>query len=155
MSNISAESIDEMIDWLASFTEKPEEKGVTRPLYTQSWQQALLGLKQRFEAIGMVVEFDAVGNLIATVEGETYPDEVIACGSHIDTVTRGGKFDGQLGIVAAYLSVKECLEVYGCPQKSLRIICLAEEEGSRFPYVFWGSKNLFGLAKKRRSCYTS
>ncbi|WEB71565.1 hydantoinase/carbamoylase family amidase [Aerococcus christensenii] len=148
MSSISAGAIDEMLNWLASFTEKPEEKGVTRPLYTQSWQQALLGLKQRFEAIGMVVEFDAVGNLIATVEGETYPDEVIACGSHIDTVTRGGKFDGQLGIVAAYLSVKECLEVYGRPQKSLRIICLAEEEGSRFPYVFWGSKNFFGLAKK-------
>lgn len=36
MSSISAESIDEMIDWLASFTEKPEEKGVTRPLYTKS-----------------------------------------------------------------------------------------------------------------------
>ena len=104
MSSISAESIDEMIDWLASFTEKPEEKGVTRPLYTQSWQQALLGLKQRFEAIGMVVEFDAVGNLIATVEGETYPDEVIACGSHIDTVTRGGKFDGQLGLSLIHIS---------------------------------------------------
>ena len=23
---------------------------------------------------------------------------------------------------------------------------MAEEEGSRFPYVFWGSKNIFGLA---------
>ena len=25
---------------------------------------------------------------------------------------------------------------------------MAEEEGSRFPYSFWGSKNIVGLAKK-------
>ena len=147
-SSISAETIESAISWLAGFTEKPGEQGVTRPLYTKSWKQALFALRQRFEKLGMTVEFDQVGNLIATVEGCEKPESIIACGSHIDTVSRGGRFDGQLGIVAAYLAIKNLLTRYGKPKKSLRIICLGEEEGSRFPYVFWGSKNFFGLAKK-------
>jgi allantoate deiminase len=89
-----------------------------------------------------------VGNLYATLEGTESPGETVATGSHVDTVTEGGKLDGQLGIVGGYLAVKKLLEDYGKPKKNIQVISLAEEEGSRFPYVFWGSKNLFGLAKK-------
>lgn len=146
MTIITPESIDATIKWLSSFTQCPQERGVTRPLYTAAWKQALLALKSRFESIGMDVVFDPVGNLVATIPGSVEPERIIASGSHIDTVARGGCFDGQLGIVGAYLAMKALLQEYGRPKKSLRIICLAEEEGSRFPYVFWGSKNLFGLA---------
>ena len=72
-SSISAETIESAISWLAGFTEKPGEQGVTRPLYTKSWKQALFALRQRFEKLGMTVEFDQVGNLIATVEGCEQP----------------------------------------------------------------------------------
>ncbi|MBV5337203.1 MAG: Zn-dependent hydrolase, partial [Deltaproteobacteria bacterium] len=58
------------------------------------------------------------------------------------------KLDGQLGIFGGYLAVKHLLETFGRPKKSLQIISMAEEEGSRFPYAFWGSRNIFGLAKK-------
>lgn len=148
MSYINAESIEQATQWLSSFTEHPEELGITRPLYTKSWKQALLDLQEHFKQLGMETQFDAVGNLIATLVGEEQPERVVACGSHIDTVTRGGRFDGQLGIVAAYLAVQSLLKEHGKPKKSIRIVCLAEEEGSRFPYVFWGSKNFFGLARR-------
>lgn len=139
--------IQQTIEWLSSISDL-KGKGTTRTLYSSSWLQAQNELKERFEALGLSCSFDAVGNLYATLKGTETPEETIATGSHVDTVVNGGKLDGQLGIAGGYLAVKKLLEKYGKPKKSIQVISLAEEEGSRFPYVFWGSKNLFGLAKK-------
>lgn len=143
---ITEREVDETIEWLSEMS--IEGPGVTRLLYDSNWIKAQNALKEKFEELGMKVEFDAVGNLFATLEGTEEPESIIASGSHIDTVVEGGRFDGQLGIVAAYLSVKKLLETKGKPKKSLQIISMAEEEGSRFPYAFWGSKNIFGLANR-------
>ena len=139
----SVNDIESVRDWLGSFG--PDERGgMTRLLFTTEWLDAQLALKQKFEDLGMVAEFDEVGNLVGTLEGTDGTGDVIACGSHVDTVIQGGKLDGALGIFGGYLAVKDLLETHGKPKKSLRIISMAEEEGSRFPYVFWGSKNLVG-----------
>ena len=139
----SVNDIESVRDWLGSFG--PDERGgMTRLLFTTEWLDAQLALKQKFEDLGMVAEFDEVGNLVGTLEGTDGTGDVIACGSHVDTVIQGGKLDGALGIFGGYLAVKDLFETYGKPKKSLRIISMAEEEGSRFPYVFWGSKNLVG-----------
>lgn len=148
MVKITPQEIDRMMDWLSSISDKPGMKGTTRLLYSDSWIKAQNELKNLCEQAGMKVEFDAVGNLFATLEGTEAPESIIATGSHVDTVVNGGRLDGQLGIMAGYLAIKSLLDEYGKPKKSLRIISMAEEEGSRFPYVFWGSKNIFGLAKK-------
>lgn len=73
---------------------------------------------------------------------------MILSGSHIDTVVNGGNLDGQFGIEAAFMAIKHLKDTYGPPLRSLEVIALAEEEGSRFPYVFWGSKNIVGLARR-------
>ncbi|MGF3067160.1 allantoate deiminase [Facklamia sp. P12945] len=147
MIKISPAEIDRQMDWISSISDK-EGKGTTRLLYSKSWIEAQNALKELFEKEGMKVEFDEVGNMFATVEGSEEPESIIASGSHIDTVVDGGRLDGQLGIMSAYLAIKGLVEEYGQPKKSLRIVSMAEEEGSRFPYAFWGSKNIFGLAKK-------
>ncbi|MBK0348559.1 allantoate deiminase [Aerococcaceae bacterium zg-ZJ1578] len=148
MTIITPQEIDRVMDWISSISDKPGMKGTTRLLYSESWKTAQNELKELFESEGMKVEFDSVGNMFATIEGEESPESIIATGSHIDTVVNGGRLDGQLGIMAGYLAIKSLIEKYGKPKKSLRIISMAEEEGSRFPYVFWGSKNIFGLANK-------
>lgn len=145
MITFDPKTIDKTMDWISSISDK-EGPGTTRLLYSRSWLQAQNALREKFEELGAEVEFDPVGNLIATVRGSEEPDSIIASGSHIDTVDRGGRLDGQLGIMSAYMAVKALLEEKGQPKKSLRIISMAEEEGSRFPYAFWGSKNLFGIA---------
>lgn len=147
MIDITPEYVDELMDWISSISDK-EGKGTTRLLYSKSWVRAQNALKDLFQDLGMEVEFDEVGNLFATIRGTEEPDAIIASGSHVDTVVDGGRLDGQLGIMAAYMAIKGLIEKYGKPKKSLRIISLAEEEGSRFPYTFWGSKNVFGLADK-------
>lgn len=144
MIDLTTKEVDNLIEWLAGYND--HGPGMNRKLYSKSWVEAQYALKERFEALGMQTEFDRVGNLFATLEGTEKPDAIIATGSHVDTVGNGGKFDGALGIIASYLSVKKLVETYGKPKKSLRIISMAEEEGSRFPYAFWGSKNIFGEA---------
>jgi allantoate deiminase len=143
--NFSLDEIRQTIAWLSSISDS-EGEGTTRTLYSPSWLRAQKELKNRFEALGASCSFDAVGNLYATIGGSERPGETIATGSHVDTVVNGGRLDGQLGIAGGYLAVRKLLESYGKPKKNLQVISLAEEEGSRFPYVFWGSKNLFGLA---------
>lgn len=143
--DIKMQEIQATMDWLSSISEE-QGPGTTRLLYSKSWLRAQNELKEKFEALGMKCHFDAVGNLYGTLEGTQEPEKTIATGSHVDTVVRGGKLDGQLGIFGGYLAIKTLLENCGKPKKSLQIISMAEEEGSRFPYVFWGSKNIFGLA---------
>lgn len=145
--SISTSEINSIMNWLSSFGLQ-ESGGITRLLYSKEWLDAQNALKEKFESIGMEAKFDAVGNLFGRVEGTDASDETIATGSHVDTVVNGGKLDGQLGIFGGFLAVKYLLETYGKPKKNIEVISMAEEEGSRFPYVFWGSKNLLGLVNK-------
>ncbi|QUH18854.1 allantoate deiminase [Alkaliphilus sp. B6464] len=145
--NISTNEISDIMNWISSYG-LLETGGITRLLYSQEWMDVQNGLKEKFESIGMRANFDDIGNLIGHLKGSENSEETIATGSHIDTVVNGGKLDGQLGIFGGFLAVKHLLETYGQPKKNIEIISMAEEEGSRFPYVFWGSKNLLGLANK-------
>lgn len=125
-----------------------EQGGITRLLYSQEWNDAIRELEKTFKEEGLEASFDDIGNLSGRLVGSTYPEETILTGSHIDTVVEGGHLDGQFGILSALVAVKYLKEKYGQPLRSLEVLSLAEEEGSRFPYVFWGSKNFFNLAKK-------
>lgn len=122
--------------------------GMTRLLYSESWLEAQNVVKEKMESIGMETKFDAVGNLFGRIEGTELPEETILAGSHIDTVVNGGTLDGQFGVISAYLSVAYLVEKYGKPRRSLEVISMAEEEGSRFPTVFWGSKNFMNEEKR-------
>lgn len=111
----SVQEVESVRDWLASFG-TDETGGMTRLLFTPEWLDAQLALKQKFEDMGMVAEFDEVGNLVGTYPGTDGTDDVIACGSHVDTVVHGGKLDGALGIFGGYLAIKDLVETHGAPR---------------------------------------
>ena len=143
--NILYDDVANAVKWISSFGGL-EQGGTTRLLYTTEWLAAQNAVKEKLTQIGMDTNFDDVGNLYGRFEGSKYKEQVIMSGSHVDTVVNGGKLDGQLGIIAAMLAMKYLKENYGQPLRSLELISMAEEEGSRFPYVFWGSKNVFAIA---------
>ena len=116
--------------------------GLTRLLFDDHWKLAQETLKARFEKAGLDTAYDTAGNLIGTVAGSENPEETVMTGSHIDTVRNGGTLDGQYGILAGFLAVQRLLEKHGTPKRTLSVVSFAEEEGSRFPFAFWGSKNL-------------
>lgn len=144
--------VEEHVNWLSSIG-LDSKGGTTRLLYDEAWITAQNGLKEKFETIGLDANYDSVGNLFGKLEGTTYKDETIMTGSHVDTVVNGGALDGQFGILASYLAIKHLKETYGAPLRNLEVVAMAEEEGSRFPYAFWGSKNIFGLADKQDVLY--
>ena len=69
---------------------------------------------------------------------------IILTGSHVDTVVEGGKYDGAYGIIASLIAVSRLFETYGYPKKTIEVVSFCEEEGSRFPLTFWGSRNTNG-----------
>ncbi|MEH7126194.1 allantoate deiminase [Bacillus sp. JJ1773] len=136
-----------LVDWLGEYGKDPKG-GVTRLLYTKEWIEAQKALDKLMQEDGLTTLYDEVGNLFGRLEGSKYKNETILTGSHVDTVKNAGKLDGAYGILAGILAIRYLKETYGKPLRNLEVVSFAEEEGSRFPYAFWGSKNLVGMAKK-------
>jgi N-carbamoyl-L-amino-acid hydrolase len=89
--------------------------------------------------LGLHVAIDAIGNVIATRPG-TEPDlPAVMVGSHIDTVGTGGRFDGNLGVLAG-LEIVETLERAGvATARPLQVAFFTDEEGARFAPDMLGS----------------
>lgn len=138
---------EKLLKWLGEFGKDPEG-GVSRFLYKPEWTEAQRNLEKYMRQAGFVVYYDDVGNLFGRMEGSKYPDETILTGSHVDTVKNGGLYDGQFGIIAGIIALKYLKKEYGQPLRNIEVVSIAEEEGSRFPYVYWGVKNILGLAKR-------
>jgi allantoate deiminase len=132
-----------LIEWLANFG-KTENGGVTRLLYDANWRRAQQAIKEKMTAGGLTAYFDDVGNLFGRIDGRSGDRQVILTGSHVDTVAGGGKYDGAYGILAALIAAGHLLRRFGAPQRTIEVVSLCEEEGSRFPLSFWGSGNITG-----------
>jgi N-carbamoyl-L-amino-acid hydrolase len=89
--------------------------------------------------LGMEVSTDAIGNVVATRPGSDPSLAPVMTGSHIDTVGTGGRFDGNLGVLAG-LEVAEVLEQHGITTpRSFQVAFFTDEEGSRFAPDMLGS----------------
>jgi len=83
---------------------------------------------------GLSVRVDAVGNIVGRwTPPQCDPDAApVAAGSHLDSVPRGGIFDGPLGTYAALESVR-ALQAAGISlRRPVEVVCFTEEEGARF-----------------------
>jgi len=84
------------------------------------------------------VTLDAMGNVVATRPGEAAGAPVM-CGSHIDTVRTGGRYDGNLGVLAG-LEVIETLGDAGLTtNRPLAVAFFSNEEGARAAPDMMGS----------------
>ena len=125
-----------------------ETGGISRFVYTDVWRAAQQYVFTRMADLGLQVSEDAVGNVFGRTAATNPAEKVILTGSHLDTVRHGGKYDGQFGVICGYLATKLLLEEHGIPKRPIEVVGFAEEEGSRFPYGFWASKNMLGVADK-------
>ncbi len=89
--------------------------------------------------LGMAVSVDAVGNVVAVRAGADPAAAPVMVGSHIDTVRTGGRFDGNLGVLAG-LEVVETLEQHGIvTHRPVAVAFFTNEEGARFQPDMLGS----------------
>lgn len=91
--------------------------------------------------LGLDVRVDAIGNVVGLwcPPGADPSLAPVVCGSHIDTVATGGRFDGNLGVLAG-LEVVETLATAGVSlPRPLAVAFFTDEEGARFSPDMLGS----------------
>lgn len=135
--------LSERVERLAAFTD-PAAPPYTRRAFTPVYLEARHWLAEQFRSLGAEVALDSAANLIARFEGtETLPPVMV--GSHIDTVTGGGRFDGVAGVLTG-LEVAQVLRESGeCLRHPLEVVDFLSEEPSEFGVSCIGSQAMAGV----------
>jgi allantoate deiminase len=119
-----------------------DDGGVSRFAWTPELAQANEWLVARLEELGLGTEVDPAGNVFGRWEVGDGP--AVLVGSHLDTVPRGGRFDGALGVFAALEAVR-ILQGEGIePRRPLWVVSFNDEEGARFRTGMLGSRAFVG-----------
>ena len=89
--------------------------------------------------LGLSVTIDVIGNVVGLRPGSNPTAAPVMVGSHIDTVRTGGRFDGNLGVLAG-LEIIETLAQHGTEtQHPVAVAYFTNEEGARFQPDMLGS----------------
>ena len=136
--------ISNWIDTLASLGggETPAISGVTRPAWSTLESQAMSLIEVEATEKGAQASYDDVGNLFLRFEGSS--SETIQIGSHLDTVPKGGRYDGAAGIVCGLAAILEYLSSH-TPTYSLELVIWRGEESATFGAACAGSRAACGV----------
>jgi allantoate deiminase len=119
-----------------------EDGGVSRFAWTPELAEANAWLVGRLESLGLETEIDPAGNVFGRwYEGE---GKAVLVGSHLDTVPRGGRYDGALGVLAAVEVVRALKQSGASLRRPLWVVSFNDEEGSRFQTGMLGSRAFVG-----------
>ncbi len=92
--------------------------------------------------LGLRIDIDGVGNVIGTWPADRF-DPPVLTGSHIDTVATGGRYDGNLGVLAGIEVIETAIEAVERGhlelERPLAVGFFTNEEGSRFAPDMLGS----------------
>lgn len=122
--------------------------GVRRTALSEEDRQGRVYLASRLRAAGLEVYVDPVGNIVGRREPDdpgadgAAPPRTILVGSHIDSIERGGRFDGVLGVFGALECVRSLNDAGVSTTKPIEVIAFTDEE-ERF-FGFLGSYALTG-----------
>ncbi|MAW82842.1 MAG: Zn-dependent hydrolase [Crocinitomicaceae bacterium] len=137
--------IEMAVKTLASFTEP--DRPFTRLVFSPEFKQARQWLEAEFTKAGLNCYVDQGGNLIGLRQAveDTSEQKKVIIGSHIDTVSAGGQFDGVAGIVAA-LEVIHFLNKQNIDLPfSIEIVDFLGEELNVWGLSCLGSRHMAGL----------
>lgn len=84
------------------------------------------------------ISIDSIGNVVAVRPGKTDGPPTMT-GSHIDTVRTGGRYDGNLGVLAGLEIIESLSENKIETQHPVAVAFFTDEEGSRFAPDMLGS----------------
>jgi hydantoinase/carbamoylase family amidase len=143
-TEISEKRLMDDIEAIAGWNESDPAAGYSRPTFSPSWKAARDYVIEEARKAGCSVRIDPVGNVHARPAGLSWDEPAWLCGSHIDSVPSGGKFDGVVGVVVA-------LEILRTrPGAALELVIFAEEEGTTFGIAMLGSRAWAGTLEAER-----
>lgn len=132
--------------------------GCERLAFTAEEREAHARFQELAAEAGLSVRSDEIGNSFARLTPADQADQAAAApvprapllsGSHLDTVSQAGCFDGAAGVVCALEAARaagESLTAGGVPlRRAIEVVAWANEEGARFAPAMMGSGVYSGL----------
>lgn len=127
---INGERLKDELERFANFG-RTKNNGVTRLALSEEDRLVRDYFCSCCEELGMEIKVDDMGCIYATLKGtENKPPIVI--GSHLDTVKKGGRFDGVFGVIAGLEIVRTLVDNEIRPTIPITIVNFTNEEGARF-----------------------
>ncbi|MFQ5556043.1 MAG: hydantoinase/carbamoylase family amidase [Acidimicrobiales bacterium] len=112
--------------------------GVSRLALTEADRQGRDLVVAWMRDLGLDVSIDGIGNVVGVRPGRS-DGPPLMMGSHIDTVATGGRYDGNLGVLAGLEVIEALAENDVVTDRPLAVAFFTNEEGSRFPPDMMGS----------------
>jgi beta-ureidopropionase / N-carbamoyl-L-amino-acid hydrolase len=134
---INANRLAARIDALSALGAIPRG-GVSRLALTSDDRDGRDRVVGWMRELGLEVRIDGIGNVIGVRQG-TEPGPPVMAGSHIDTVATGGRYDGNLGVLAGLEVVETLNDANVATRRPLAVAFFTNEEGARFNPDMMGS----------------
>ena len=132
---IDAGALRQRIEALSAFGRPPGgtfADGVSRVAYTDFDVAGRRYVMDLMRGARLEPRIDPAGNIFAIREGTEPSLPPILFGSHIDSVPKGGNFDGDLGSLAAIGVIAACNRAQLRTRHPLEVVIWAAEEGVAF-----------------------
>jgi len=114
--------------------------GVNRPTFNDAHLAARQWFREEIERSGLEFRTDGAGNHSAFLASGQ--DQTLIIGSHLDSVPRGGRFDGALGVMAALEVLRTIKENNIKLMVNLEAMDFTDEEGTHLS--LFGSSAISG-----------
>ena len=135
--HINAQRLQATLETLSTFGRNPEG-GVTRLGFSQADLDARTYVMGLMKDAGLEVRVDPAGNIFGRRPGsEQLP--TLLFGSHIDSVPKGGNFDGPLGSLGAIEVIRALNDGHVTTRHPLGVVIWTNEEGPHFGISALGS----------------
>ena len=144
--SINESRINQTLQELGHLGESPE--GMDRVAYSPEDIAGRDYTIKLMQEAGLETRIDAAGNIIGRRSGSDDNLPAIALGSHTDTVPKGGKYDGTLGVMGAIEVIRTLEEQGHRTRHPLEVIDFTNEEGTRFHRWLVGSRSMSGLLEQ-------
>jgi hydantoinase/carbamoylase family amidase len=120
---------------LAAFNELAQmgttgDSGVHRPTFSEAHLAARRWFREQIENSGLEFRTDGAGNHSAFLDCGDDHAPTLLLGSHLDSVPKGGRFDGALGVMAAFEVLRTIKDAGIKPKVNLEAIDFTDEEGT-------------------------
>ena len=126
--------------WLTSFDSIGRTSGgINRTAYSEADLAGRAFTLDLFRQAGLAPRLDAAGNIYGRVAGRDASLPPILIGSHVDSVTNGGNFDGPVGTFGAIEVARTLRERNVRLRHAVEVVCFQNEEGGTI-----GSKAVIG-----------
>ena len=94
--------------------------------------------------LGMQTQHWSDGTVRGVLPGTAPEAKPLLLGSHLDTVTNAGKYDGALGLIAALAALEELRDQGIQLPFPVHLLGFSDEEGVRFQTTYLGSRGVTG-----------